>query len=113
MKNQGGGVSNNLKEKIYIGKALFIIMVYFCIFSNIWASIIIASFIGGKLFLDLVFTIKKHQFSIANEIRRQSSNLIILAVWFISQIFEINGERAASISSQSLLKTSLVHSKDN
>ena len=81
--------------------AFFIILVYFCIFSNIWSSIIIASFIASKLLLDLVYTIKRHEFNIVRYTRKQLLNLIILAVWFISQIFEMNGGRAALISSQS------------
>lgn len=95
-------LSNNLDgEKEYIRKAFFIIFVYFCIFSNIWASIITASFIGGRLLWDLLCVIRKHQFNIVGYIREQSINLAILVVWIISQIFEINGGRSASISSSS------------
>lgn len=93
--------SGGREDKTFKRNAFFIILVYFCIFSNIWSSIIIASFIASKLLLDLVYTIKRHEFNIVRYTRKQLLNLIILAVWFISQIFEMNGGRAALISSQS------------
>lgn len=80
--------------KNILQNSLLIVLIYFCIFSNIWASIIsisfICAFMAKKLFTEFKSTksiaIKNYYFEIA-----------ILVVWLVSQIFELNGERAAVI----------------
>lgn len=98
-------INNNymqiIEKKEYERISFFAVWLYFGIFSNIWASIITASFVSSNLLFDMVHTIKKHKFNIVNFIKKQSLNFIILIVWLISQIFEINGGRATAISSQS------------
>lgn len=91
---------NNPERKKYERMAVFVTLLYFCIFSNIWASIIIASFVSSNLLFDMVCLIKKHKFNIVAFIKKQLINFTILIVWIISQIFEMGGGRAEQISAQ-------------
>lgn len=80
----------------FVKKTLFIILAYFSIFSNIWAGMILAVYIGTRL----LFTIKpiiQGQKKLNNWFGENKTFLILFAVWIASQFFEMNGGRAADI----------------
>lgn len=83
-------------------KYLSIILLYFCICSNIWASIILASYTGAMLLIDII--IDKKRDGIVFWVKKHRIQISIMFFWCISQIFELNGGRARAIKSQSYLE---------
>lgn len=90
-----------LHEEWHGAKGFFVVFAYFCIFSNIWASIIAVSFIGAKLLLELVCELKKHKFRFSIYIKNNLGEVVFLIVWITSQIYEINGGRSNSLQASS------------
>lgn len=85
-------------------KSLYIMLIYFCVFSNIWSSMILASYTG--------FTLLKNGFGAISQkvkikvfIKNHYFYIGIMIVWLISQIYELNGGRAASIKSESYIES--------
>lgn len=98
------------KQKNYY--CIWIVVGYFCIFSNIWASIILATYVGVRLLADIV---KRRK--IMEVIMSEKKSIIILMGWGVQQIFEIKGGRSAQISGEKSnyyeeLKKTLVFLKD-
>lgn len=79
---------------------IFYILVYFAIFSNLVTSGMLAAFAGSCLLLSLLKNIKK--FKLTDYIRQNNVWLVILAMWFVSAIFELSGGRATASSTMSL-----------
>lgn len=77
---------------------LTILFLYLSIFSNIWSSIILATYIGARLFFDLLETIIVSKKNIIVFIKNNTLAIVYLFVWFVSQIFEMNGGRANNLS---------------
>lgn len=79
-------------------KAFWIVLLYFAIFSSLYGSIILAVFIGARFLLQFfrktLLGVKCIQI-----IKDRASDFIILAIWAVSQIFELSGGRAESLSS--------------
>ena len=73
---------------------LFYVAVYFAIFSNLVTSGILAAYAGSRLLLALLKNIK--QFRLKHYVKENSPWLVILAMWFVSAIFELSGGRASS-----------------
>lgn len=84
------------KKPLYVGWIFFV--VYSCIFSNIFHSIIIASACISKI---LILTIQRK--NTKNFLNYGAVYFVILSVWMLSVFFEANGERASSFSENTLL----------
>lgn len=80
---------------------IFYVLIYFAIFSNLVTSGILAAYAGSCLLQSLLKNRKT--FHLRNYILENFVWLIILAMWFISAIFELSGGRASSFSAQSPL----------
>ena len=74
-------------------KGLFVASVYFAIFSNLPGSVILAVYAGVRLLLALVKDRKSPHFW-KPFFRQNMPELLIVAVWFVSAIFELTGGRA-------------------
>lgn len=81
----------------YIEKSVYVFLVYFCIFSNLWAGIIIASYTGSVLLIDLAVKLKYKKFQVIPYCKRHVTEFIIMTLWSVSQVFELKGGRAKSI----------------
>ncbi len=68
-------------------KGLFIVLLYLAIFSNLFDSVILASFCMIQLCEGLYHKQKPYKF-----------HLVILVLWILSMIFEVNGHNAAHMS---------------
>lgn len=91
-------VFEDFKEKEQFGKKLlFVIILYFTIFSSIFSNIMLASLAGSKLLIGLINGIKGKQFKLLEFIKGYLGWLIVLILWAVTQIFEVNGARAASL----------------
>ena len=80
----------------YVKKSLFVILAYFCIFSNIWAGMILAAYVGNRALFSLKPLFQKRKkgkvWLMENKVL-----LTLIAVWIVSQIFEMCGGRADMI----------------
>ncbi len=83
----------NFGTNRYIKESLFFLLAYFCIFSNIWAGMILAAYVGTKVLFTLKPLFQKKNKGI-DWLTENRLLLTIIAVWIISQVFEMSGGRA-------------------
>ncbi|HHA1904020.1 TPA: hypothetical protein ACOED1_004855 [Enterobacter kobei] len=76
------------ERAVFSGALIFAI--YLCVFSNIFASVVLAVMCGVVLLLNLI----SNRFKIVETIKAYPFHCITLAMWVISAIFEMNGGRA-------------------
>lgn len=79
-------------------KGLFITLIYFAIFSNIFHSAILAIYCGVMLLNSLISGIRREKWHIKNYMQENGMYLLIVFTWMISILFELNGGRAASLA---------------
>ena len=70
--------------------------IYLAIFSNVFSSIILATYVSFVLVKELLMHIR-NKFNVSKYIKENIFYLIVLCVWFLSLIFEANGGRSKSI----------------
>ena len=81
----------------YLKKSVFFLFAYFCIFSNIWAGMIVAAYLGSVMIVHTCAAIRdKKRF--VRWISENSMLLLLIVIWFVSQIFELNGMRAVEVA---------------
>jgi len=85
----------------YLKKSLFVFAAYFCIHSNIWAGAILASYLGMRLITDIISGIRT-KVPFGKWIHSNSTILLLILMWLVSQVFEMNGQRAAGIGQSAL-----------
>jgi len=78
-------------------KGCIVVMLYFTIFSNLYDSIILASVSFSCLFISILREQVISKKSILFIFKREYLQVIILIIWGISGIFEMNGGRAGEI----------------
>lgn len=83
------------REGILEKQGLFVVAVYFAIFSNLPESVILAIYAGVRLLLAFVKDWKSPHFW-KPFLRQNMPELLIVAAWFVSAIFELNGGRASA-----------------
>ena len=76
-------------------QGLFVVAVYFAIFSNLPDSVILAIYAGVRLLLAFIRDWKSPYFR-KSFLRKNVPELLIVAAWFVSAIFELNGGRASA-----------------
>lgn len=82
----------------YFKKGLLVIALYFGILSNLFASIIIASYAGITLLYELLSKTSRKAKTRSSFLKGIIARSIVLIFWFISQLLEMTGRRAAQIS---------------
>lgn len=80
----------------YLKKSLFLLLAYFCIFSNIWAGMILAAYTGSIMIFHIFSAIREKK-SVQTLFSENSLYLLLIAIWLVSQVFELNGMRANEI----------------
>lgn len=95
MSKKGEEIFANNK-RIY-SRGLMLLLSYLCIFSNLYSSFVIAIFCGVHTFLNLMKSLyNKESLIVSVSNKRIQFDLITLAMWFVSIVFEMNGDRAAT-----------------
>lgn len=79
-------------------QGLFVLLAYFAVFSNVWASIILAVYLGAASLFDGIRMIRDQHFSLAGYLKGHLLPAGVLLLWAVQQIFELSGGRASSIS---------------
>lgn len=88
------------KKNSKLKTSILILAVYLAIFSNLFQSIILATYILGLLLLKFIkLDNKTKPKSIGAFIKNNILQIICLVLWLIAQIFEAKGGRANSLSS--------------
>lgn len=85
-------------QNVEFCNAILFIAIYFAIFSNVFASIILAVYCGLQLLSNFI----EAQFNIKETLKKNSLYISILLMWLLSLFFEANGQRAASIGQHQL-----------
>ena len=89
-------------------KSLFIILVYFSIFSNIFHSGILLVYCVVNVLIDVLAKIKAKQFKIKKIISGNIISVVIITIWFVAFVFELSGGRADKVDGgEFYLKTSI------
>lgn len=78
----------------YLRGGIFLFAIYFCMFSNIFASVIMAVYIGTAMGYDLAEDLIKKRYNTVSYCRKHVMEFIILLAWGTAQVFEINGKRS-------------------
>ena len=80
----------------YLKKSVFLLFAYFCIFSNIWAGMILAAYLGSVMIFHTVAAIR-YKKRLQVWLYENSMLLLLTVIWLVSQFFELNGMRAVDI----------------
>ncbi len=97
-----GNTQNLFRKSNLLVKILVLIWIYFAIFSNLFSSVILASYIGTELLIQLVSNLKNKAFNLKDYFLSNILNLIIILGWFISNLLETTGGRASEIGKSTL-----------
>jgi hypothetical protein len=87
-----------IKKENLSKNSFIILLIYLAIFSNLFHSIILATYIASILLLEIIKKIK-NKTKIKDFIKTNLGNIVILITWGISQIFELNGGRSSGYNS--------------
>ena len=81
-----------------VEKSLFILLIYFSLFSNIFQSGTIAIYVGLMLFNELIRILRVKKFVLKEYIEQNKIYLSILIAWICALVFEMSGGRASAVS---------------
>lgn len=91
------GFETFLKAGSPLTRGLFLLSIYFLIFSNLPVSGILAVYAGAKVLASLLDRIKT--FSMKRYVRENALYLLILTAWLVSAVFELFGGRSEDLGS--------------
>ena len=92
-----GGIKAFFQNSTLIHKIIVIVWAYFSINSNLFSSVILATYVGTELLLNLISEIKEKRFKFKEYCLSNWINLFIIICWFGANIIETQGGRADSI----------------
>ncbi len=91
-------VNKIFKERRYVRIGILLLMVYLAVFSDLFQTIILISFVSYRILICLIEQIRKYKKEIGKIICETVRNTILecssIVVWLISLVFEINGGRS-------------------
>lgn len=87
-------------RKVTIGRSIFVLICYLCLASNLFGSIIFASY----LFITIVTRIyrKRKSFNYHGFLSSYGSYIILLTFWCAVQLFELSGVRSQVLGEESM-----------
>lgn len=91
----GSGPDAYISEGSMLKKGMLLLLCYLAVFSNLFESVIIATYAGCELLFALIRCIREKG-SMWSLIKEKAVSLGIFVLWCVSAIFELMGERAAS-----------------
>ncbi|WP_248922262.1 hypothetical protein [Olsenella intestinalis] len=81
---------------------IILVLVYFALLSNLFASVVLAACVGAGLVIRLVRALRARD-SILEFAKRNVASISVIAFWLIVQLFEANGGRASSLQTDASL----------
>ena len=73
---------------------VLIIVTYFALCSNLYSTVILIAYIGAKLVYELIACNKREAKWLGSYIKHNSYFLVVLFLWLVVQLIEVNGIRA-------------------
>lgn len=98
-------LSHFFTSEYYTRKAFFLVLAYFCMFSNLWASMIGGIYAGISLLIGLIKAQKGKKHWFIDYIKTHSAKMLVLALWMLGQWFEFNGRRANQLKNLQFSQT--------
>ena len=92
-----GGVKAWYKNSSLFHKALVLIWTYFAIFSNLYSTAVLATYVGTELLLQLIKEIKSKSFYLKEYCIDNWQNLVLILWWFVANLIETTGGRAGDM----------------
>ncbi|SDB09609.1 hypothetical protein SAMN02910298_00433 [Pseudobutyrivibrio sp. YE44] len=89
-----GSIDDWFKNSNLLHKIIIFICLYFAIFSNLFSSVVLATYVGTNLLLNLLKDIKNKSFVFKDFCINNWLKLVIIAWWFLTNILETTGGRA-------------------
>ena len=91
----------SVKNGSNISNGIYVILTYFGLLSNLWASIIMGAYLGAILLVDLMKQFYRKTFSLWVFVHDHFYYLLVMLLWAIVQVFELNGGRSYDIQQES------------
>jgi len=85
---------NSIRNRLTIGIIGFVSYLALC--SNLYSTIILTAYLGSVLLIDVIQADHKEPKWIITFVKRHWYPLLIILLWFIIQLIEVNGRRATS-----------------
>lgn len=85
---------DSLDWKNYIQTAIIVLITYLALCSNLYSTVILIAYIGAKLLYDLFECNKRESGWLILYIKHHSYGIIVIFLWLIVQLIEVNGIRA-------------------
>ena len=85
---------NSIRNRLTIGIIGFVTYLALC--SNLYSTIILTAYLGSVLLIDVIQVDHKDPHWIIAFVKRHWYPLLIILLWFIIQLIEVNGRRATS-----------------
>lgn len=98
----GSGPDAYMREGGVLKKGVLLLLCYLAVFSNLFASVILATYAGCVLLFALVECIREKR-GVLSLIRERAVSLGIFLMWCVSAVFELLGGRAASFDGEKSL----------
>ena len=92
-----GGVRAWVQDSNPFHKLVVVCALYFAINSNIYSSVVLATYVGSNLLLDLIEDIREQKFNLKSYCIRNWVSLFIIMCWFGANILESTGDRAGGL----------------
>lgn len=92
-----GGIKAWFRESNLLHKIVVVLWMYFCLNSNLFSSVVLATYVGTELLLNLLNEIKNKSFNLKVYCGSNWQNLLIIIYWFGANILETQGGRANDI----------------
>jgi len=85
---------NTLRNRLSIGILSFVSYLALC--SNLYSTIILTAYLGSVLLIDIFQADHKEPRWLATFVKHHWYHLLIILLWFVVQLIEVNGRRATS-----------------
>lgn len=93
----GSGPDEYISEGSMLKKGILLLLCYLAVFSNLFESVIIATYAGWELLFGLIRCIREKG-KVWTWIKEKAVSMGIFVLWCVSAVFELMGERAASFN---------------
>ena len=108
-------LADDITEDFFAGnrigaKAVFLAAAYFCVFSNLFESVMLAVFCGVRILFSLL---KKEKRTFLSLLRENCIRGLVVLAWLISMVYEARGPRAKSLALSEPLSAAAVKSFKN
>ena len=80
-----------------LNKLIVVIWMYFALNSNLYSSVVLATYIGTDFFINLMKDCKTKKFNLRTYLTENKLNLVVIVWWFAVNLIEVMGGRAGSI----------------